>query len=69
MQGQDFRDEIDRLKFADEACAVDALLASAPLDLKLRKIAESQAVDLVVLARGLARRGGVMESFLKEYSP
>lgn len=59
---------IDALKFADEAQAVAALLASPPLSLAQRAKVSATAAALVTAARRSARKQGVVESFLKEFS-
>ena len=60
-------DALDALKYADEDSAVAALLASPPLTPALRARVAEAARALVVKARGLKRRKGVMESFLEEF--
>ncbi|MDX2236464.1 MAG: L-glutamate gamma-semialdehyde dehydrogenase [Hyphomonadaceae bacterium] len=60
-------DALDRDKYADEDRAVAALLASAPLDAAARASVVAEARAVVVRARGLKRRKGVMESFLEEF--
>ncbi len=61
-------DTIDAGKFADEAAAVAALLAAAPLDAAARDSVCATAARLVEGARASARKQGVVESFLKEFS-
>ncbi|QGZ96449.1 L-glutamate gamma-semialdehyde dehydrogenase [Terricaulis silvestris] len=60
-------DQLDALKYVDEDAAVAALLADAPLDAAGRASVAAEARNLVVRARGLKRRKGVMESFLEEF--
>jgi len=60
-------DALDALKYQDEDAAVAALLADAPLDPAARASVNAEARALVVRARGLKRRKGVMESFLEEF--
>jgi len=61
-------DRIDGVKFVDEAEAVAALLAAAPLDPAARETVSAKAAKLVEGARASARKQGVVESFLKEFS-
>ena len=60
-------DALDALKYQDEDTAVAALLADLPLDPAGRASVNAEARALVVTARGLKRRKGVMESFLEEF--
>ncbi|GAM98040.1 proline dehydrogenase [alpha proteobacterium U9-1i] len=60
-------DALDALKYADEDAAVAKLLAEAPLDPAARASVGAEARSLVVKARKLKRRKGVMESFLEEF--
>jgi RHH-type transcriptional regulator, proline utilization regulon repressor / proline dehydrogenase / delta 1-pyrroline-5-carboxylate dehydrogenase len=60
-------DALDALKYQDEEAAVAALLADPPLDPAARASANAEARALVIRARGLKRRKGVMESFLEEF--
>lgn len=60
-------DALDALKYQDEDSAVAALLAASPLDLAARSSVNAEARALVVKARSLKRRKGVMESFLEEF--
>jgi RHH-type transcriptional regulator, proline utilization regulon repressor / proline dehydrogenase / delta 1-pyrroline-5-carboxylate dehydrogenase len=60
-------DGLDSWKYADEAEAAQALLAASPLDAPARAAVEAQARDIVLRARALRRRKGVMESFLEEF--
>jgi len=61
-------DELDRNSFRDEAEAIAGLLAASPLDAATRAAVRAEAVDLVVATRKAARRQGVVESFLQEFS-
>jgi RHH-type proline utilization regulon transcriptional repressor/proline dehydrogenase/delta 1-pyrroline-5-carboxylate dehydrogenase len=67
MGGFDW-DGIDAGKFADEGTAVRALLAATPLDGDARIDVVATAARLVEGARASARKQGVVESFLKEFS-
>ncbi len=60
-------DHLDALKYIDEDAAVAALLANVPLDPAGRASVAAEARQLVVRARSLKRRKGVMESFLEEF--
>jgi RHH-type transcriptional regulator, proline utilization regulon repressor / proline dehydrogenase / delta 1-pyrroline-5-carboxylate dehydrogenase len=60
-------DGLDQWKYADEAEAAQRLLAASPLDAAARAAVEAQARDIVLRARSLRRRKGVMESFLEEF--
>ncbi len=60
-------DALDALKYLDEDAAVAALLADPPLDANARASVNAEARALVVRARALKRRKGVMESFLEEF--
>ncbi|HRE43497.1 MAG TPA: bifunctional proline dehydrogenase/L-glutamate gamma-semialdehyde dehydrogenase PutA [Terricaulis sp.] len=60
-------DSLDALKYRDEDEAVAALLADAPLDPAARASVNAEARALVIRARSLKRRKGVMESFLEEF--
>jgi RHH-type proline utilization regulon transcriptional repressor/proline dehydrogenase/delta 1-pyrroline-5-carboxylate dehydrogenase len=60
-------DALDADKYADEDRAIAALLAAAPLDAAARASVVAEARAVVVRARGLKRRKGVMESFLEEF--
>ena len=59
---------IDDSKYADEDPTIQALLAACPLDAAQRAEVQGEAIALVQGARGSARRHGVVESFLQEYS-
>ena len=61
-------DRLDDGKFADETVAVRRLLAAAPLAEAARDGVSAEAVALVKATRRAARRQGVVESFLQEYS-
>ncbi|MET0251219.1 MAG: bifunctional proline dehydrogenase/L-glutamate gamma-semialdehyde dehydrogenase PutA [Novosphingobium sp.] len=61
-------DALDALKYANEAATVDDLLRDPPLDAPTRIAVAAEAADLVRLARRSARRPGMIESFLKEFS-
>ncbi len=60
-------DALDALKYQDEDSALAALLAALPLDASARASVNAEARALVVRARALKRRKGVMESFLEEF--
>lgn len=55
-------------KYHDETEAVTALLAARPLSPQQRDAVRRQAEDLVRAARKSAKRQGVVESFLQEFS-
>jgi RHH-type proline utilization regulon transcriptional repressor/proline dehydrogenase/delta 1-pyrroline-5-carboxylate dehydrogenase len=59
---------LDAEKFTGEREAVAALLASTPLTAAERDEVRHEAEALVRLARGGAKRQGVVESFLQEFS-
>jgi RHH-type proline utilization regulon transcriptional repressor/proline dehydrogenase/delta 1-pyrroline-5-carboxylate dehydrogenase len=61
-------DELDAATYRDETAAVTALLAAAPLDGPARAAVNGDAVALVARTRKAARRHGVVESFLQEFS-
>ncbi|MDB5465087.1 MAG: putA, partial [Phenylobacterium sp.] len=61
-------DHLDAVKFADERQAVAAALAARPLGAEDREAVSQEAVALVRAARRGARRQGVVESFLQEFS-
>ncbi len=61
-------DYLDTGKFADERQAVAAALAAKPLSLDDRSAVTQEAIALVRAARRGARRQGVVESFLQEFS-
>ncbi|HCK82961.1 MAG TPA: bifunctional proline dehydrogenase/L-glutamate gamma-semialdehyde dehydrogenase, partial [Hyphomonadaceae bacterium] len=60
-------DALDALKYRDEDAAVAELLSQVPLDPAARASVNAEARALVVRARSLKRRKGVMESFLEEF--
>jgi RHH-type proline utilization regulon transcriptional repressor/proline dehydrogenase/delta 1-pyrroline-5-carboxylate dehydrogenase len=60
-------DGLDALKYADEDQVVGDLIARPPLDAAARTSVAAQARALVISARKLKRRKGVMESFLEEF--
>jgi len=55
-------------KYRDETQAVTALLAAKPLSSDQRAAVRAEAEELVRAARKSARRQGVVESFLQEFS-
>jgi RHH-type transcriptional regulator, proline utilization regulon repressor / proline dehydrogenase / delta 1-pyrroline-5-carboxylate dehydrogenase len=59
-------DGLDALKYEDETAAVKRLLAEEPLG-RDAEVVRLQAVQLVIEARRLARRQGVVEGFLQEF--
>ena len=59
-------DGLDALKYEDETAAVRRLLREEPLG-RDAEVVRLQAVQLVIEARRLARRQGVVESFLQEF--
>jgi RHH-type proline utilization regulon transcriptional repressor/proline dehydrogenase/delta 1-pyrroline-5-carboxylate dehydrogenase len=61
-------DTLDAGKFRDEREATAALLANAPLTRDERAMVQAEAEDLVRAARASARRQGVVEGFLQEFS-
>jgi RHH-type transcriptional regulator, proline utilization regulon repressor / proline dehydrogenase / delta 1-pyrroline-5-carboxylate dehydrogenase len=61
-------DALDRLKYRDESEAAAALLAACPLDDNARPVIGAEAETLVRAARRSAKRQGVVESFLQEFS-
>jgi RHH-type proline utilization regulon transcriptional repressor/proline dehydrogenase/delta 1-pyrroline-5-carboxylate dehydrogenase len=61
-------DHLDSAKFTDERQAVAAALAAKPLSLEDRQAVLDEATALVRSARRGARRQGVVESFLQEFS-
>jgi RHH-type proline utilization regulon transcriptional repressor/proline dehydrogenase/delta 1-pyrroline-5-carboxylate dehydrogenase len=61
-------DQLDALKFADEHAVLAALLGAPPLDASERRAVADEAQALVIAARRRARRQGVVESFLQEFS-
>jgi RHH-type proline utilization regulon transcriptional repressor/proline dehydrogenase/delta 1-pyrroline-5-carboxylate dehydrogenase len=61
-------DHLDELKFLDERTAMTRVLASRPLSDDEREAVHQEAVALVRSARRGARKQGVVESFLQEFS-
>jgi RHH-type proline utilization regulon transcriptional repressor/proline dehydrogenase/delta 1-pyrroline-5-carboxylate dehydrogenase len=61
-------DALDALKYRDEADAVHALLAAQPLSAADREAVQAEAEALVRAARQSARKTGVVEGFLQEFS-
>ncbi|HZZ31050.1 MAG TPA: bifunctional proline dehydrogenase/L-glutamate gamma-semialdehyde dehydrogenase PutA [Phenylobacterium sp.] len=61
-------DHLDAAKFTDERQAAAAALAARPLGAEDRIAANQEGVALVRAARRGARRQGVVESFLQEFS-
>ncbi len=59
---------LDHVKFVDERGAVATNLAAAPLSAEDREAVSQEAIALVRAARRGARRQGVVESFLQEFS-
>ena len=61
-------DAIDDRKYADEDVVVREMLAAEPLSPAARDSIQNQAIALVEAARKSAKRKGVVESFLQEFS-
>jgi RHH-type proline utilization regulon transcriptional repressor/proline dehydrogenase/delta 1-pyrroline-5-carboxylate dehydrogenase len=61
-------DGLDTGKYRDEAAVLADLLGQEPLDAAGRGAVVADAVELVRGARAAARRQGVVESFLQEFS-
>ena len=61
-------DDLDALKFTPEADAVAHLLAANPLSLSDRTAIRLNAIQLVRATRKSAKKQGVVEGFLKEFS-
>ncbi|MBU3076315.1 bifunctional proline dehydrogenase/L-glutamate gamma-semialdehyde dehydrogenase PutA [Sphingomonas quercus] len=61
-------DAIDSLKYAPEGDVVRMLLAARPLDGDDRVAVVNEAAALVTAARASAKKQGVVESFLQEFS-
>src|ERR1700759_4133106 len=61
-------DHLDLEKFTDERTATAAALATQPLGREARTAAHDEAVALVRSARRSAKKQGVVESFLQEFS-
>ena len=66
-QGMDL-DQLDAGKFTDERTAIAAALAAQPLSAEDRRAVRGEAEALVRAARRSARKQGVVESFLQEFS-
>src|SRR5215471_12830430 len=60
-------EQLDGAKYADESDVVARLLSAEPLGSDADKV-QAEAIGLVTGARRLARRQGVVESFLQEFS-
>src|SRR5215472_15949831 len=60
-------DGLDSIKYADEAAVIAGLLAAEPLGVDAGRVRD-EAIELVTGARRLARRQGVVESFLQGFS-
>jgi RHH-type proline utilization regulon transcriptional repressor/proline dehydrogenase/delta 1-pyrroline-5-carboxylate dehydrogenase len=60
-------DTLDRAKYADETATVARFLAAPPLDEPARAAIRDEALSLVRAARA-ARRSGLVEGFLQEFS-
>src|SRR5215469_2870975 len=60
-------DELDARKYDDEASVVAKLIAAEPLQGDAERV-RAEAIDLVKDARRRARRQGVVEGFLQEFS-
>src|SRR4051812_37660420 len=61
-------DHLDEAKFTDERTAVAAGLGARPLGAEEREAVREEAMALVRAARRGARKQGVVESFLQEFS-
>ncbi|THD78788.1 MAG: bifunctional proline dehydrogenase/L-glutamate gamma-semialdehyde dehydrogenase PutA [Phenylobacterium sp.] len=61
-------DHLDRAKFIDERTAIAAAVAAQPLSPDDRAAVRAEAEALVRAARRSARKQGVVESFLQEFS-
>ena len=61
-------DALDAGKYRPEAEAIAALIAAMPLTIEDRAVVRSEAEQLVRTARRSARRQGVVEGFLQEFS-
>ncbi|HEX4105979.1 MAG TPA: proline dehydrogenase family protein, partial [Rhizomicrobium sp.] len=61
-------DALDAIKYRDERDTIAVLLADPPLSVSERSSVERIAVALVTATRENARRQGVVESFLQEFS-
>ncbi len=67
MQEVDW-DALDARKYADEDEVVKALLATPPLTSARRQAVQAEAVALIEAVRASPARGGVVESFLQQFS-
>jgi RHH-type transcriptional regulator, proline utilization regulon repressor / proline dehydrogenase / delta 1-pyrroline-5-carboxylate dehydrogenase len=61
-------DTIDNDKYADENASIADLIARQPLDANMQRQVREKAIELVKDARASSTKGGVVESFLKEFS-
>ena len=61
-------DALDALKYEDEDTVVARLLANPPLNPAACAAVTREAIDLIRGVRASAQRGGVVESFLQEFS-
>src|SRR3954453_3011940 len=61
-------DHLDDAKFTDERTALTAALAARPLSVADREAVQQEAETLVRAARRGAKKQGVVESFLQEFS-
>ncbi len=61
-------DALDRFKYRDEAEAIGELLAARPLGAGERAAVQAEAQALVRAARTSAKKQGVVEGFLQEFS-
>src|SRR5690348_9703646 len=61
-------DALDAVKYRDERETIAALLARPPLSQSERAAVERSAIALVQATRENARRQGMVESFLQEFS-
>lgn len=61
-------DMIDDAKYRDEAAVIADLLAHQPLSFPERKAVVAEAVALVESARSAAKKQGVVEDFLQQFS-
>jgi RHH-type proline utilization regulon transcriptional repressor/proline dehydrogenase/delta 1-pyrroline-5-carboxylate dehydrogenase len=60
-------DQLDAIKYGDEAAVIARLLAAEPLGANAGRVRD-EAIELVKGARRLARRQGVVEGFLQEFA-
>ncbi|MEO7168879.1 MAG: bifunctional proline dehydrogenase/L-glutamate gamma-semialdehyde dehydrogenase, partial [Sphingomonas sp.] len=61
-------DSIDDAKYRDEAETIADLLARQPLSAPERKAVVAEAIALVESARSAAKKQGVVEDFLQQFS-